>query len=454
MALMTARRYFGTDGVRGVAGQHPMTAAFATRLGGAATEAFKQSGEQHPLLVIGMDTRQSGPMLAHAVAAGITARGGDVHWLGIMPSPGVSYLTHTLNAHAGVVISASHNPYADNGIKLFNHLGEKLSDEVEAHIERLLEQELDTLPAVTGDAIGNSTRYRHDDREYEQFLLANAPYLDGLRVGLDCANGASFEIAPRIFKQIGARLDVINQNPSGTNINLGCGSTHPESMRQRVISHELDVGVCFDGDADRAILIDRHGRLVTGDHMLAICALSRGDNEVVATVMSNLGMEQYLTERGITLHRTKVGDRYVYEELRKRNLKLGGEQSGHMLFLDRAATGDGLLTALQTLSAIRKSDTPLEAWIDEIPAYPQVLINVDVKAAVKHTLIDEPEIRDALLKAEETLAGEGRVNLRPSGTEPLIRVLVEGVNDSTVESLAQDLAQVVKRVSDARRPTA
>ncbi|UCH25215.1 MAG: phosphoglucosamine mutase [Trueperaceae bacterium] len=449
---MTLRRYFGTDGVRGVAGEHPMTAAFATRLGSAATEAIKQPGEQHPLLVIGMDTRQSGPMLAHAVAAGVTARGGDVHWLGVMPSPGVSYLTRALNAHAGVVISASHNPYDDNGIKFFNHLGEKLSDEVEARIEKLLDQELDALPTLTGEAIGRSTRYRHDDGEYVQFLLANAPYLDGLRVGLDCANGASFEIAPRVFKQIGARLDVINQNPSGTNINLQCGSTHPDSLRRRVIDHELDVGVCFDGDADRAILIDRYGRLVTGDHILAICALSRGEKEVVATVMSNLGMEQYLAERGITLHRTKVGDRYVYEELRRRTLKLGGEQSGHLLFLDRAATGDGILTALQTLSAIRKSDKPLEEWIDEIPAYPQVLLNVGVKAAMKHTLIDDPEIRNALFKAEEKLAGEGRINLRPSGTEPLIRVLVEGKDDSTVGSLAQELADVVKRVSETDRP--
>ena len=360
-----------------------MTAAFAFRMGVAATEALKAKGDVAPHLVLGTDTRRSGDMLAQALGAGVMSRGGSVVSLGIIPTPGVSFLTRTLKAQAGVVISASHNPFEDNGLKFFNHEGEKLSDDLEHEIETYLERDQDSLEPVTAEAIGTSQRYRRDNDDYTRFLLEHAPYLDGLRVGLDCANGAAYQIAPRVFQKIGARLDVTNAHPDGLNINVECGSTHPETMKERVKKLELDVGITFDGDADRALLVDRKGRLVTGDHILAICALARGETRIVATLMSNLGTERYLKEQGIEMIRTAVGDRYVHEALREKKLTLGGEQSGHILYLDKAPTGDGLMTALQTLAAVRKSGKPLEVWMDEIPDYPQILRNVRVSAEAK-----------------------------------------------------------------------
>ncbi len=448
MALMADRRYFGTDGVRGVAGREPMTAWFAYRLGAATAEGLRREGTPRPHVVIGMDTRRSGPMLAHAVAAGLTARGADVTWLGIMPTPGVSYLTRALEADAGVVVSASHNPFNDNGLKLFNRDGEKLRDALEAEIEALIDDAA-SLEPVTGSAIGSASRYRIEEGHYLKHLLENAPYLDGLRVALDCANGASHAIAPRVFQKIGARLDVIHAAPDGENINVGCGSTHPEAIRERVVKHGLDVGITFDGDADRALLVDRHGRLVSGDHILAICALSRGESEVVATLMSNLGVERYLQRHGIAMHRVQVGDRYVHEALTARGAKLGGEQSGHVLFLDKAPTGDGILTALQVLAAVRKSDMPLEAWIDEIPVYPQVLLNVRVPQGQKGSVIEQETVQGAVARASAMLGDAGRINLRPSGTEALVRVMVEGEEASLVSALAGEVAAAVEEAATA-----
>ncbi|MEJ2668297.1 MAG: phosphoglucosamine mutase [Deinococcales bacterium] len=441
---MADRRYFGTDGIRGVAGEHPMTGAFAFRLGVAAAEGLRRRGADRPHVVVGMDTRRSGPMLAHAVSAGLASRGADVTWLGVMPTPGVSYLARALDADAGVVVSASHNPFRDNGLKLFNGSGEKLSDALEEEIETLLDLDPEGLEPVVGSDVGSATRYRTNDGHYLQHLLANAPYLDGLRVALDCANGASHQIAPKVFEKIGARLDLIHARPDGENINVGCGSTHPDTVRQRVVEHELDVGVTFDGDADRALLVDRRGRLVTGDHILAICALTAGDSEIVATLMSNLGVERYLQDRGVTMHRVKVGDRYVHEELTRRGLRLGGEQSGHVLFLDRAPTGDGILTALQLLAAVRKSGRPLEAWLDEIPVYPQRLVNVRVPAASKGEVLEADAVRDAVEAARTRLGETGRINLRPSGTEPLVRVMVEAEDEVLVERLAGEVAAAVE----------
>jgi phosphoglucosamine mutase len=386
-------------------------------------------------------------MLAHAISSGIMSRGANVIFLGIEPTPGVSYLTRALEADAGIVISASHNPYEDNGIKFFNRSGEKLSDEVERVIETWLAKDFGLLEAITGQNIGIAQRYRRDNDDYMKFLLANAPFLDGLRVGLDCANGASYDLAPRLFRQIGARLDVINAHPDGVNINVKCGSTHPEAMQIRVKELELDVGISFDGDADRALLVDKHGRLVTGDHILAICALSRGEKTIVATLMSNLGVERYLAERGVKMLRTQVGDRYVHEALLENKLKLGGEQSGHILFLDKSPTGDGLLTALQTLAAVRKSGKALERWMDEIPMYPQTLVNVRVPAELKSTLKDHPAIINALSKAQAILGDSGRINLRPSGTEPLIRVMVEGPEQNQIEEIARSIAHAVEMAS-------
>lgn len=444
MALMADRRYFGTDGIRGVAGEPPMTGAFAFRLGVAAAEGLRRNGVARPHVVVGMDTRRSGPMLAHAVSAGLASRGADVTWLGVMPTPGVSYLARALEADAGVVVSASHNPFGDNGLKLFNGAGEKLSDALEEEIESLLELDADALEPVVGSAVGSARRYRTDEGHYVQHLLSNAPYLDGLRVALDCANGASHQIAPRIFEKIGARLDLVHARPDGENINVDCGSTHPEAIRERVLAHELDVGVTFDGDADRALLVDRRGRLVTGDHILAICALTSGDTAVVATLMSNLGVERYLGERGVTMHRVRVGDRYVHEEMTRRSLRLGGEQSGHVLFLDKAPTGDGILTALQVLAAVRKSGKPLEAWMDEIPVYPQKLVNVRVPAAAKSDVLEAAQVRETLDAARARLGENGRINLRPSGTEPLVRVMVEAEDAGLVERLAREVAASVE----------
>lgn len=436
------RNYFGTDGIRGIAGRHPMTASFAFQVGAAATEVLKAAGHSTPHLLVGQDTRRSSTMLAYALASGVMARGGQVSFLGVMPTPGVSHLTQALAADAGVVISASHNPFEDNGIKFFNRHGQKLSDALELQIEAQLAQ-LETLPEVSGAAIG-SAQHRHDAEErYLNFLLAHAPYLDGLKVGLDCANGASYQLAPRLFQKIGARLDVIHAAPDGLNINLKCGSTHPEALQQRVTALGLEVGITFDGDADRALLVDRRGRLVSGDHILAICAVVRGERAVVATVMTNLGVERYLAEHGIDLIRAQVGDRYVHAALEQHQLKLGGEQSGHVLFLDKAPTGDGLLTALQTLAAVRKSGKSLEQWLDEIPLYPQTLINVPVTPGEKQRLVDHPQVRAALAAAQAQLGEAGRINVRPSGTEPLIRVMVEGPEATAIAAIAQELAAVI-----------
>lgn len=446
MAAMT-RTLFGTDGVRGEAGRYPMSAEFAFRLGRAATARLHETLGRSPRLVLGMDTRISGAMLGHAFTAGATSRGARVTWTGVMPTPGVSYLVRRLEADAGVVISASHNPYTDNGIKIFGADGRKLADAEEAQIERWLDAGDEAWPDVTGDGIGGADRYRRDEGSYRDFLLSHAPFLDGLRVGLDCANGAASLLAPEVFRRIGARLDVVHAAPDGRNINVDCGSTHPGTIASHVAGHGLDVGVAFDGDADRAQLVDRKGRLVTGDHVLAIVARVRGDREVVATVMTNLGVERWMAEHGIELHRTRVGDRYVQQELHDRGLRLGGEQSGHVLFLDKAPTGDGILTALQLLAAVRASGRPLEAWMDEIPSYPQVLRNVRVPREAKDALVEDGRVRTAVAEAEARFGEEGRVHLRPSGTEPLMRVMVEGRDEAAIEEAATRLATTIEEAA-------
>ncbi len=434
-----------------------MTAAFALRLGVAAAETLRRNGHNHPHVLVGMDTRRSGPMLAHAAAAGLTSRGATVTWLGVVPTPGVSYLTKALNADAGLMVSASHNPFHDNGLKLFDATGAKLSDAEESAIEQLID-ELDdgsaALAAVTGADVGAIQNDNHAELgagsvldPYFQHLLDNAPYLDGLRVALDGAHGAAFAIAPKLFTKIGARVDVMNVEPDGRNINVECGSTHPNTLAKKVVEGGFDVGVTFDGDADRALLIDARGRLVSGDHIIAITALSRGETEVVATLMSNLGSERFLQGHGVTMHRAKVGDRYVYEELQKRRLTLGGEQSGHVLFLDKAPTGDGMLTALLALAAVRKSGKPLERWVDEIPEYPQLLINVEVPVGLRSALSMEPAVQSAVRAAEEELGASGRILLRPSGTEPLVRVMVEGEEQEQVRSVAERVADAVRLVA-------
>ena len=450
MSPMSARRYFGTDGIRGVAGAAPMTADFALALGFATADHLWDRVGGRPTVVIGRDTRRSGPMLAAAVTAGLSARGADVIDLGVMPTPGVSHLLRALGAHAGVVVSASHNPFDDNGLKVFGADGAKLADEEEAELEARLDAAAAGESAAaprTGVDLGRVQRYRTDEGHYVRFLLGQAPYLDGLRVGLDCAHGAAFQLAPRVFQQIGARLDVIHAKPDGRNINDGCGSTHPEALRARVLAAGLDVGVTFDGDADRALLVDRRGRLVTGDHILAICAVMRGERAVVATHMTNLGTERYLADRGIELRRVAVGDRYVLEALKAAGLHLGGEQSGHVLFLDRAPTGDGILTALLVLAACRASGRPLEAWVDEVPVYPQTLVNVRVAPAAKDGLIAAPAVAEAVAAAERALAADGRVLVRASGTEPLLRVMVEAATQDAVDHWSEHVAGAIRHAT-------
>jgi phosphoglucosamine mutase len=442
---MADRKYFGTDGVRAVAGQNPLTAEWTLKLGAAAGEVFKAQTRK-PVVVIGRDTRRSGDMLEAALAAGLTARGVGVIHLGVIPTPGVSYLTRQLGAIAGVVISASHNPFEDNGIKFFGANGEKLSDTLELEIEANLERDLEP---VIGTKMGTVNDYREAERIYSNFLLEHTPDLSGMRIALDCANGATFKIAPRVFQRAGADVFAVYTTPDGKNINLNCGSTHPNHLQQIVREGNFDLGIAFDGDGDRAILIDGSGELVHGDHMLYITAIHRHERTVVATIMSNMGLEVKLREHGIGLERTAVGDRYVHERLIERGLTLGGEQSGHVLFLDAAPTGDGILTALQTVKAVRASGKSLETWRNELVMFPQTLVNVRVLSTNKHSISKHAEVVEAVAHAEKALEGRGRVNLRPSGTEPLVRVMIEGPNEEEIHTLAEHIASVIRRVSGA-----
>ncbi|MFC5848227.1 phosphoglucosamine mutase [Deinococcus petrolearius] len=437
---MSERKYFGTDGVRAVAGQFPLTAAWVMDLGAAAGEVLRRQNPRASV-VIGKDTRQSGDMLEAALAAGLTSRGVHVIHLGVLPTPGVSYLTRHLGADAGVVISASHNPYEDNGIKFFGADGQKLRDATEHEIEAAID-EVPSFAPVTGVALGGVTNYTDAERLYVAFLLSHAPDLSGLRIALDCANGAAYRVAPKVFQAAGADVFAVYTTPDGRNINRGCGSTHLDHLRRLVMEGDYDLGVAFDGDADRALFVDSRGREVQGDHMLLLNARARGERAVVTTIMANMGLEVKLRGAGIGLERTAVGDRYVHERLHEQGLNLGGEQSGHVLFLDVAPTGDGVLTALLTLGSLRKLGTTLDAVHDDLVMYPQTLVNVRVQD--KKAIARDPEVGRAVEAAEARLHGRGRVNLRPSGTENLIRVMVEGQDETEIHQIARELAGVVE----------
>ena len=459
MRGVNGRRYFGTDGIRGRAGETPMTATFALRLGAATSEQLRALGTERPTVVVGQDTRVSSAMLVAAFAAGLTSRGADVIDLGVIPTPAVAHLITVHGAAAGAMISASHNPYEDNGIKLFDARGFKLADADELAIEARLDALEPTaddlgLPPRTHAGVGRVRRYAHDQEHYLRHLLAVAPYLDGLRVGLDLANGAAWQVAPRVFKQIGARLDVINAVPDGHNINVACGSTHPGAITERVTRNGLDVGITFDGDADRALMVDARGRLVTGDHMLAICAVVRRESAVVATSMTNLGVERWLESHGVTLERVQVGDRYVFERLIAGGLRLGGEQSGHLLFLDKATTGDGILSALQVLAACRTSGVRVDAWLDQIPVFPQRLESVVVGNGDREAIARDERVLRALAEARAALGEDGRVDVRPSGTERVVRVMVEARDSATVERLLADLTAVIRRAAEGTAASA
>lgn len=437
---MTERKYFGTDGVRAVAGAFPLTSDWVMRLGAAAGEVLKRRNSRASV-VIGKDTRQSGDMLEAALAAGLTSRGVNVIHLGVLPTPGVSYLTRHLQADAGVVISASHNPYQDNGIKFFGADGQKLNDATELEIEAAIDDVANFAP-VTGVDLGSVTNYTEAERLYTAFLRSHAPDLSGLKIALDCANGAAYRVAPKVFQAAGADVFAVYTTPDGRNINRDCGSTHMDHLRLIVREGDYDLGVAFDGDADRALLVDSRGNLIHGDHMLLLGARARGEKAVVATIMTNMALEVKLREAGIPLERTAVGDRYVHERLHSKGLNLGGEQSGHVLFLDVSPTGDGVLTALLTLASMKKLETTLDELHDELVMFPQTLVNVRV--GDKKAIARDAAVQQAVADAERKLAGKGRINLRPSGTENLIRVMVEGQDETEIHEIAAAVAKVVE----------
>jgi phosphoglucosamine mutase len=446
------QKLFGTDGVRGTANVHPMTAEVALSLGQAVAHVFAASGAERTRIIIGKDTRLSGYMFEDALAAGITSMGADVIQVGPMPTPGMAFLTADMRCHAGVMISASHNPYQDNGIKFFSRDGFKLPDEIEARIEALVGSGELAGHRAPADAIGKARRIEEAEGRYVVFLKKTFPRelsLDGIRIVLDCANGAAYKVGPTVLEELGAEVFTLGVEPNGRNINEGCGSLYPEKVAARVRELRADIGICLDGDADRCIMVDEHGEAVDGDALLALFARDLLDRDalaqrgVVATVMSNLGLEKALEAMNAKLIRTQVGDRYVVEAMRAGGFNLGGEQSGHMLFLDHNTTGDGLITALQTLATVMRSGRTLSELTRGFERFPQALVNIPV--ANKHPIEDLPELQRAITQVEADLAGRGRVLIRYSGTESKARVMVEGPEDSQVDRIAQELAQLLQR---------
>ncbi|WP_062049190.1 phosphoglucosamine mutase [Bacillus sp. JCM 19034] len=439
-------KYFGTDGVRGVANSE-LTPELAFKLGRMGGYVLTKE-EEKPRVIIGRDTRISGEMLESALVAGLLSIGAEVMRLGVISTPGVAYLTKALSASAGVMISASHNPVPDNGIKFFGPDGFKLLDQQEEEIERLLDQE-DELPRPVGGQLGQTTDYFEGVQKYLQFLKQTVQEdFTGIHVALDCANGAASSLAPHLFADLEADISTMGATPNGTNINEGCGSTHPEALAQFVLEKEAHIGLAFDGDADRLIAIDEKGQIVDGDKIMYICAkymkaqgwLNHGT--VVSTVMSNLGFYKGLEEIGIEAKQTAVGDRYVMEEMRKGGYNLGGEQSGHIIFLDYITTGDGLLTAVQLVNIIKATGRKLSDLAEEMETFPQELVNIRVSD--KNAVMENVEVRNVIEQVEEEMRGEGRVLVRPSGTEPLVRVMVEAKTEELCSTYVNQIAEVVK----------
>lgn len=440
-------KLFGTDGVRGVANTE-LTPQLAFELGRAGAYVLGQ-GNHKPTIIIGKDTRVSGDMLESALIAGICSMGGNVIQLGVIPTPGVAVLTRHFKADAGVVISASHNPAEFNGIKFFNKDGFKLSDEVEDQIEKLiLENYKFDLPG--GDSVGAITKCDHPEQVYVNFLLKTLDVdFKGLKIVLDCANGASYKIAPEIFTKLGAEIICIGNEPNGININCNCGSTHLEKLQERVVKEEAHLGLAFDGDADRLLAVDHLGKNVDGDQIMNIFSYSMAKekklkkNTLVATVMSNMGLEMALKEHACKSVKTAVGDRYVLETMLKEDYNLGGEQSGHIILLDHNTTGDGLLTAVQLTQIIKKENISLQELADKMTIYPQVLVNAKVKNENKYNYLEDALIKEKIEEIEKHFHGKGRVLIRPSGTEPLVRVMIEGEDQKELESIAQKLADLI-----------
>ncbi|MGM0449445.1 MAG: phosphoglucosamine mutase [Pseudomonadota bacterium] len=444
---MGDRRYFGTDGIRGEVGVHPISPDFILKLGWAAGRAFRREGQANTML-IGKDTRLSGYMFESALEAGLSAAGMDVRLLGPMPTPAIAYLTRTFRAAAGIVISASHNPHHDNGIKFFSADGSKLDDALETRIEEWIESELAVVPAAS---LGKAVRIDDAPGRYVEFCKSTVPgqfSLEGLHLVVDCAHGATYHVAPAVFRELGARVTAIGADPDGLNINDECGSTAPEAMRRRVLEIGADLGIAFDGDGDRVIMVDHTGREVDGDELLYIIARERHDaggfdGGVVGTLMTNLGIEQALGRRGIPFARAKVGDRYVMEELVKRNWLIGGEGSGHIVCRDRTTTGDGIVSALQVLVAMSRRECGLAELLSDVTRLPQETVNVRVGQRFNPDGVEG--IQAAVRAAESELGERGRILLRASGTEPVIRVMAEGEDADHIGRVVRELADVVQR---------
>ena len=444
------KKLFGTDGVRGIANKHPMTTEMAMQLGRAAAYVFKHDNRRSRI-VIGKDTRLSGYMIENALAAGICSMGVDVLLVGPLPTPGIAFITASMRADAGVVISASHNPYQDNGIKFFARDGFKLPDELELKIEDLFFSErIDSL-RPTAEEVGKAFRVDDAIGRYIVFLKNTFPReldLTGLKIVLDCAHGAAYRVAPAVLEELGAQVFAYGVKPDGTNINAGCGSTHPEVISRAVLEHGADLGIALDGDADRCIFVDEHGSEVDGDHIMAICGIEMlkcdtlSQKTVVATVMSNMGLDIALRKAGGRVIKTDVGDRYVVEEMRRNGYCFGGEQSGHMIFLEHNTTGDGIISALQVLAIMQKSGKSLSELASVMRPLPQILVNVRVRQRLP--LEQLPDVQRLIEDVERRLGDTGRVLIRYSGTEPLMRIMLEGQDQDEITGMANQIAELVK----------
>ncbi len=445
-------KYFGTDGIRGRMGEEPITPSTVMKLGWALGKVLGNIGDVRGKIIIGKDTRVSGYLLESAMEAGLISAGVDVSLLGPMPTPGIAYLARTARAQAGVVISASHNLYSDNGIKFFSTAGEKLPDETEQAIEQMMQQPFRT---VDSRDLGKATRYPDAAGRYIEYCkgtIGNQVSLEGINIVLDCANGACYHIAPSVLSELGARLHVIGDEPDGFNINEGYGATDTAALRSEVVKQGADLGIALDGDGDRLIMVDHQGEIVNGDKLILIMALARSQRGelqggVVGTVMSNLGMENALRANKIDFQRAAVGDRYVLEMMKKNGWKLGGEASGHIICLDKSTTGDGIVAALEVLQIMHDSGDTLAELAGEMETCPQMMINVEISR--DFNMNDNPLIRNAISAMETELGDRGRVVLRPSGTEALIRVMIEGVDASQVKSHCESLAEIVRQASAA-----
>ncbi len=439
-----ARKYFGTDGIRGRVGAGQMTAEAVLKLGWAVGRVLASKGND--LVVIGKDTRISGYMFESALEAGLSAAGVDVRVLGPMPTPGIAYLTRTLRASAGIVISASHNPYYDNGLKFFSADGTKLPDEMEEEIEAVFESPMETVDSAN---LGKAERVTDAQGRYIEACKATIPIgtkFSGIRVVLDCAHGATYHIAPSVFMELGAEVISIGAKPNGLNINEDCGSTHPNTLAAAVLQNRADIGIAFDGDGDRVMMVDSKGQIIDGDEILYIITKARmaaGDKQqgIAGTLMSNMGLELAIREMGLQFERTAVGDRYVLECLRGKGWSLGGESSGHIICLDRTTTGDGIVSALQVMAYLAEKQVSLKEALEGMVKMPQRLVNVPLP--IKTNPVNEPGVQTAVKDVESKLNGRGRVLLRPSGTEPLIRVMVEGEDEKSVSNYAQQIADAV-----------